>query len=95
MVTLVDLDPRLDEARIDPGEDLRSLPLRDDDHKTHIGTSLNSDDSKLVSQTLIDNFDLFAWTVAYMSGVSLDIITHHLSIYKEVRMVAHKKTKIG
>jgi len=54
MVALVDLDPRLDEARIEPGEDLRPLPMRDEEHATHIGTSLKPDDNKLVSQTLIE-----------------------------------------
>ena len=80
MVALFDLDPRLDEACIEPGEDLHPLPLRDDEHKTHIGTSLKPDDNKLVSQTLIDNTDLFVWTIVDMSGVSPDIITHCLSV---------------
>jgi len=66
MVALVDLDPWLDEARIEPGEDLRSLPLQDYDHTTHIGRSLKPDDSDLVSQTLINNADLFAWIVVGM-----------------------------
>jgi len=76
MVTLADLDPRLDDVRIEPGEDLRPLPLKDDHHKTHINTSLKSDKSKLVSQTLIHNADLFAWIATDMPRVSLDIITH-------------------
>jgi len=88
MVSLVDLNPRLDEARIEPGEDLRPLPLRDDDHKTHIGMFLKPDDNKLVSQTLIDNYDLFAWTTTDMPRVSPENITHCLSIYKEARPVA-------
>jgi len=37
MVALVDLDPQLDEAHIEPGEDLRPLPLRDEEHATHMG----------------------------------------------------------
>jgi len=60
MVALVDLDPWLDEACIEPDEDLRPLPFRDEEHPTHMGTSLKLDDIKLVSQTLIDNVDLFA-----------------------------------
>jgi len=95
MVTLLDLDPRLDEARMEPDEDLRSVPLPDDEHKTHIGTSLKPDDNKLLSQTLVDNTYLFAWTVADMCGVSPNIITHHLSIYKEARPIAQKKRKMG
>ena len=55
MVALVDLDPRLDEARMELGEDLCPMPLRYDEHKTHIRTSLKPDDNILVSQTFIDN----------------------------------------
>ena len=93
MVDLVDLDPRLDKARIESGEDLRRVPLQDDEHKTHIGTSLKPNDNKLVS--LIDNTNLFAWTGTDMPEVSPNIITHCLSIYKEVRPIVHKKRKIG
>jgi len=95
MVALVDLDPRLDETRIEPGGDLRPLPVWDDEHKTHIGISLKPNDSKLVSQTLIDNTDLFAWTTSDMPGESPNIIRHRLSIYKEARPVAQKKWKMG
>jgi len=82
MVALVDL---LDDAHMEAGEDLQPLPLRDDDHKTYIGTSLKPDDRKMVNTTLFDNTDLFAWTTADIPGVSPDIITHRLSIYKEAR----------
>jgi len=95
MVALVDLDPRLDEARMEPGEDLRLLPLRDAEHKTYIGTSLKPDDSKLLSQTLINDTDLFAWTIIDVPGVSPNIITHHLSVYKEARPITQKKKKNG
>jgi len=60
MVVLVNLEPWLNEARIEPGEDLRSLPIRDEEHVSHTRTYLKSTDDKLVSQTLIDNVDLFA-----------------------------------
>jgi len=45
----------------------------------------------LVRQTLVNNADLFAWTVADMPRLSLDFITHHLSIYKEAKPKAQKK----
>jgi len=95
MIALVDLDPQLDESCLEPVENLCPLPLRDDDHKTHIGTSLKPDDNKAVSQTLIDNIDFFLWIAADMPDVSLDIITHLLSIYKEARSVVQKKMKDG
>jgi len=56
---------------------------------------LKSYDSKLVSQTLINNADLFAWTTSNMHGVSLDIITHRFSVYKEAKPIAQKKHKMG
>jgi len=49
--------------------------------------SLKLDDNKLVSQTLIDNADLFAWTTLDMPGVSLDVITHRFSIHKEAKPI--------
>jgi len=95
MVALVDLEPRLNETRIEPGEDLHPLPVRDEEHATHIGTSLKTDDNKLVSQTLIDNADLFAWTTLDTPRVSTNIITHRLSIYKEAKLFVQKKRKMG
>jgi len=95
MVALVDLDPRLDDACMEAGEDLQPLPLCNDDHKTYIKTSLNPDDRKLVSTTLFDNTDLFSWTTADVPGVSPDIITHRLSVYKEAIPIAQQKRKLG
>jgi len=60
LVALVDLDPRLDDPRMEAGEDLQQIFLQDNDHKTYIGTSLKSDDRKVISKTLIENADLFA-----------------------------------
>jgi len=88
MVTLVDLDPQLNDAHIEPDEDFRLLSLRDEEHAKHIGTSLKPIDDKLVSQILIDNADLFSWIASYMPGVSSDVITYRLSIYKEARLIA-------
>jgi len=80
---------------MEAGEDLQPLPLRDDEHKTYIGLSLNPNDWKLVSTTLIKNSDLFVRTAAYMHGVSPNVITHRLSVYKEARLVAQKTQKLG
>jgi len=52
-----------------------------------MGTFVKLDDSKLVSQTLIENVDLFAWTTVDMPGVSPYVITHRLSVYKEAKPV--------
>jgi len=41
MVALIYLDPRLDDARMEAGEDLQPLPLRDGEHKTYIRTTVS------------------------------------------------------
>ncbi|XP_068461695.1 uncharacterized protein [Phaseolus vulgaris] len=95
LVALVDLDPRLDDPRMEAGEDLQPIFFRDKDRKTHMGTSLKLDDREAIGKTLTKNADLFAWTAADMSGVKPDVITHRLSVYKEARPIAQKKRKLG
>ena len=95
MVALVDLDPRLDDPRMEAREDLQPIFLRDKDCKTHMGTSLKQDDREANCKTLIKNVDLFAWTAADMPGVKSDVITHRLSVYKEAKSIAQKKRKLG
>jgi len=53
-----------------------------------MGTSLKLDDREMVGKTLLRNVDLFAWTATDMPGVKPDVITHLLSVYKEVRPIA-------
>ena len=88
MIALVDLDPRMDDPRMEAGEDLHPFPLRDDRHTTHVGTSLTPDDRSAIGTTLAKNADLFAWTTADMPGVDPKVITHRLSLYKEARPIA-------
>lgn len=45
--------------------------------------------------TLWRNRDVFAWTVADMSGIHPSVMSHKLSIYKEARPVSQKKRKMG
>jgi len=68
---------------MEAGEDLQPLPLYDDEPKTYIGTSLKLNGFKTIRATLMNNIDLFAWTTIGMPGVSLEIITHRLSVYIE------------
>ncbi|XP_068475223.1 uncharacterized protein [Phaseolus vulgaris] len=95
LVALVDLDPRLDDPRMEAGEDLQPIFLRDKDRKTYMGTSLKPDDRETIGKTLTKNADLFAWTAADMPGVKSDVITHRLSVYTEARPIAQKKRKLG
>jgi len=95
MIALVDLDPRMDDPRMEAGEDLHPFPLRDDRHTTHIGTSLKPDDRMAIGTTLVKNVDMFAWTAADMPSVDPQVITHRLSLYKEARPIAQKKRHLG
>jgi len=38
---------------------------------------------------------MFAWTAKDMSGVDLEVMSHKLSVYKDVRPIAQKKRKQG
>jgi len=50
----------------------------------------------MVSQTVIKNANLFAWTASDMSGVSPYIITHCLLVYKKAQpSPKEKKRKMG
>jgi len=49
----------------------------------------------MVHQALKKNVDLFAWKTSNMLGVSSNIISHKLSVYKEARPIAQKKHKLG
>ena len=95
MVALVNLDPRLDDPRVEAGEDLQPIFLRDKGRKTHMGTSLKQDDRETIGKTLIKNADLFAWTAVDIPGVKPDVITHRLSVFKEARPIVQKKRKLG
>ena len=50
---------------------------------------------EIMHATLKRNVELFAWTPSDMPGVSPDIITHRLSIFKEARPIAQKKRDYG
>jgi len=47
--------------------------------------------AEIMHATLKKNVDLFAWTSSDMSGVSPDIITYKLSVFKEARPISQKK----
>ena len=90
-VALVDLDPRATEDRLEAREELRRVPLLDEEHNTAIGTTMAAAEAEIMHATLKKNMDMFAWTPADMPGVSPDVITHRLSIFKEVRPISRRK----
>ena len=94
-MALVDLDPRTTEDRLEAREELRRVPLLDEEHSTVVGTALAAAEAEIMHVTLKKNVDMFAWTPTDMPGVSPDVITHRLSIFKEARPISQKNRDLG
>jgi len=94
-VALVDLDPRATEDRLEAKEELRRVPLLDEEHSTAVRTALATVEAEILHAALKKNIDMFAWTPTDMPGVSPDAITHWLSIFKEARPISQKKRDLG
>jgi len=76
LVTVTDLDPRLDDIRVEPGEEVCVILLKDDEHSAKIGVSLTDEEKQKMTSLLQANTDMFAWTAADMPGVDPSIIVH-------------------
>jgi len=94
-VNVIDLDPRIDHARVEPGEDVIHIELKDKEHGTKLGISLGEKEVEMIKQVLVQNVDMFAWTAGDMSGVDPEVMYHRLSVHREARPVAQKKRKQG
>jgi len=94
-ITLVYLDPRATEDRMEAREELRRVPLLDKEHNTVVGTTMAAAEAEIMYVARKKNMDMFAWTPTDMPGVSPDIITHRLSIFKEARPISQKKRDLG
>jgi len=94
-VAFVDLDPRATEDRLEAREELRRVPLLDEEHNTAVGTTLAAAEAEIMHVALKKNIDMFAWTPTDMPGVSPDVITHRLSIFKEARPISQKKRDLS
>ena len=56
-----------------------------------VGSKLSPIDREKLMQTLIDNQDVFAWSVYDAPGVSPDLACHSLNIRPEHRPVVQKR----
>jgi len=83
----------MDYARVEPGEDVIQIKLKDKEHGTKLGISLGKKEAEMISQVLVQNVDMFAWTARDMPGVNPAVMSHRLSIYKDAKPVAQKKRK--
>ena len=86
-----DLDPRVGrDVRLEPVEE--TTPLEPPNSCTiKLGTGLESEQHDIITPTIVDNSDLFAWSAADLPGVDPQVASHKLSIYKEARYVSQKK----
>lgn len=95
VVAIADLDPRVEEVRVEPREETQVIPLMGEDKTTRISTSLSKEDTTHITQILQKNVSVFAWTATDMSGVNQSIIMHRLSTFKDAKPVSQKKRKLG
>jgi len=94
-VALVDLDPRVTEDRLEAREELRRVPLLNEEHGTVVGTAMAAAEAEIMHVALKKNVDLFAWMSSDMPGVSPDITTHKLLVFKKARPISQKKKDYG
>ena len=92
-IYLDELDMR-DEvnARLDPSEELESVPLDDNlEHLAYISSKLTEDLKSLLTHFLKQNKDVFAWKQADMGGIDPAIITHRLNVSPSFKPVKQKR----
>lgn len=66
-----------------------------EDEITFMGRGLVENQAKEVGRVLADNKDLFAWVPSDMPGIHPEIISHKLSLFRDARLVAQKKRRLG
>ena len=94
-VALVELYPRATEDRLEARQELRRVPLLDEEHNIAVGTTMAAVEADIMHAALKKNVDLFVLTPTDMPGVSPNIITHRLSIFKEARPIFQKKRDLA
>jgi len=89
-----DLDPRVGNIiRIQLVGETNLFPLQEG-QGLRIGITISGEEEKCVRQVLIDNVDLFAWTVVDLPGVNPRVDSQRLSIFRAVRQISQKKRKL-
>lgn len=72
-----------------------SVPLCDKDAEkiTQMGSQLSEVVKHQLSKFRRENYNLFAWSAAYMPGISHAMINHRLDVDPRVKSVKQKKRK--
>ena len=96
IVAMVDLDPRLNDERLEPKEETTTVVLgRDERQCTYIGGSLREELLNKLITVLRNEKDFFAWKPYDISGIDPEVICHKLSVCREARPVSQKRRKLG
>ncbi|XP_014522131.1 uncharacterized protein LOC106778662 [Vigna radiata var. radiata] len=96
-VAMANLDPRTNtDGRLEPmGETLPVIIGKDASQTTTMASDLEEEVEKQLRVILWRNRDLFAWTATDMLGIHPSVMSHKLALFKEARLVAQKKRRMG
>nr|KYP34527.1 hypothetical protein KK1_044506 [Cajanus cajan] len=87
-----DLDPRLNDEQAEPIEEKVPLQIGSQSSQvTYIGIGLSKDERDALSQVIILNKDLFAWTPSDMPGIDPKFMCHRLSMFSSQTGSSAKK----
>ncbi|KAL2249815.1 UNVERIFIED_CONTAM: hypothetical protein Sindi_2455200 [Sesamum indicum] len=83
--------------KVQPAEELMNveLILGDLEKSTRIGSQMEDTMHEEVIQCLRFNVDIFAWTSQDLEGIDPNVITHHLNIDPNIKLVKQKKRNFG
>ncbi|XP_072065883.1 uncharacterized protein [Arachis hypogaea] len=95
-VFLADLDAKVgDKPRPEPEGDLEKFRVRDTEEKFMFeNRNLPHELKEPLVEMIRANGDLFAWTPADMPGIDPQLMSHHLAIKPEARLVAQRRRKM-
>ncbi|XP_068461731.1 uncharacterized protein [Phaseolus vulgaris] len=96
MVAMADLDPRINDERIEPKEETTVVVLGQDEKQcTYVSGSLPKELLSKFITVLRNNKDLFAWKPSDIPGIDPKVVCHKLSVCQEARPVSQKRRKLG
>nr|KYP39650.1 Transposon Ty3-I Gag-Pol polyprotein [Cajanus cajan] len=85
-----------EEEHVEPIEDKNPLQIGSiSSQVTYIDAGTSENDRSVLSEVIIRNKDLFAWTPSDMPGIDPNFMCHKLSICANARPVAQRKRKMG
>nr|XP_025703765.1 uncharacterized protein LOC112805620 [Arachis hypogaea] len=93
--TLAELDPRSDNSRPIPTDDLEKVKLGQDQQFTNIGSAFIAGHKADLVTIIQTNADLFAWTPADIPGIDPNFICHKLAVNPNAQPIQQKKRNLG